>query len=171
MRGRPPKPTALKRLAGNPGKRRLPEEPEYGAVTKLPRAPRGLGKYGRALWRSVGRVLVEAGVLTRGDLVALQLMCIHYDLAMQALDEVRAMGITVEGDKGTVKKNPALQVWRDNARAFKEFAAHFGLTPAARAKIATMRPPEDDLWELLFGENGGDQAEEKVNDGVEAVVG
>jgi len=51
--GRPPKPAELKRITGNPGKRKLPE---LSVVTTLPMAhhipepPEALGEEGLALW-------------------------------------------------------------------------------------------------------------------------
>jgi hypothetical protein len=51
--GRPPKPAELKRITGNPGKRKLPE---LSVVTVLPMAssvpdaPEGLGAEGTELW-------------------------------------------------------------------------------------------------------------------------
>ena len=53
--GRPPKPAELKRITGNPGKRKLPE---LSVITTLPmassvpQAPAGLGEDGLALWSS-----------------------------------------------------------------------------------------------------------------------
>lgn len=54
-RGRPPKPTEVKRATGNPGQRRLPE---LAAVTplpmavKIPDAPVDLGVEGKRVWQN-----------------------------------------------------------------------------------------------------------------------
>jgi hypothetical protein len=51
--GRPPKPTELKRLQGNPGKRALPKETEIillPAAIGIPEPSRPLLKYGQEMW-------------------------------------------------------------------------------------------------------------------------
>jgi hypothetical protein len=51
--GRPPKPTELKRLQGNPGKRALPNENEMillPAAIGIPEPSRPLLKYGQEMW-------------------------------------------------------------------------------------------------------------------------
>jgi hypothetical protein len=51
--GRPPKPTELKRLQGNPGKRALPNETEMillPAAIGIPEPSRPLLKYGQEMW-------------------------------------------------------------------------------------------------------------------------
>jgi len=51
--GRPPKPTELKRLQGNPGKRALPKETEMillPAAIGIPEPGRPLLKYGQEMW-------------------------------------------------------------------------------------------------------------------------
>ena len=60
--GRPPKPVEQKRLTGNPGKRKLPNEQ---SVVLLPQAKitpeplRPLMKYGRAVWDTIWQVGVN----------------------------------------------------------------------------------------------------------------
>jgi hypothetical protein len=57
--GRPPKPVEIKRLSGNPGKRKLPNE---GSIVLLPQAQevpepsRPLLKYGREVWDTVWHI-------------------------------------------------------------------------------------------------------------------
>lgn len=51
--GRPPKPTELKRVQGNPGKRALPKEKDVivlPAISEIPEPSRPLLKYGREMW-------------------------------------------------------------------------------------------------------------------------
>lgn len=51
--GRPPKPTELKRIQGNPGKRALPKETEVmliPAAVGIPEPARPLLKYGQEMW-------------------------------------------------------------------------------------------------------------------------
>ena len=63
MAGRPPKPTALKALAGNPGKRPLNQaEPKFEA--RVMRAPAHLSDEAKREWRRVSKELVAVGLLS-----------------------------------------------------------------------------------------------------------
>jgi hypothetical protein len=60
--GRPPKPVEQKRLTGNPGKRKLPNEGEIvllPAALEAPEPSRPLMKYGREVWDTVWKVGVN----------------------------------------------------------------------------------------------------------------
>jgi P27 family predicted phage terminase small subunit len=150
MAGRKPKPTAIKKLAGNPGKRKLNElEPKPGP-TKAP-MPRGvLPKHGQKLWRSLAPKLIKLGVLSEVDLPAFEMMCLHYALARMAMEEVEEIGLTIE-EEGKTKKNPAMQAFRENAAAYKQLLVEFGLTPSSRSRIvAEVLDEEPTLADILF---------------------
>ena len=150
MTGRRPKPTAIKKLAGNPGKRSLnDQEPKpRPADVKMPRGV--LPKHGQKLWRGLAARLVELGVLTEVDLPAFEAMCLHYALARQALEEVEEHGLTIQ-EEGKTKKNPAMQAFRENMTAYKSLLVEFGLTPSSRSRIvAEVADQEPTLAELLF---------------------
>ncbi len=74
-RGPAPKPTALKVLQGNPGKRALPKGEPRPPAPSPPPAPRWLGEEARREWRRVARALHGAGLLTEADHDALALYC------------------------------------------------------------------------------------------------
>lgn len=60
--GRPPKPAEIKRLTGNPGKRKLPNEREIvllPAALEAPEPTRPLLRYGREVWDKVWEVGVN----------------------------------------------------------------------------------------------------------------
>lgn len=155
MAGRKPKPTQMKRLAGNPGKRALNDQ-EPQPPTADVRVPRGkLPREAKGLWRILAPMLADMGVLTAADLPALEFLCVHYAVGRAALFELEADG---EGDVMAVstasmqgiKKHPAASVLVENSRLFKSYLAEFGLTPSSRVKIKTPEPSEKSLAELLF---------------------
>ena len=77
MKGRKPKPTALKRLNGNPGRRPLiNSEPQVtlGGFS----CPRHLNDEARREWHRVVHDLKDAGVLARVDRAALEAYCVSY---------------------------------------------------------------------------------------------
>lgn len=75
--GRPPKPVELKRVTGNPGKRKLPNEGEIvilPAATSTPEPARPLMKYGREVWDTVWQVGVN-WISPNTDLELLLMTC------------------------------------------------------------------------------------------------
>jgi P27 family predicted phage terminase small subunit len=132
--GPKPKPSSLKKLQGNPGKRPLNER-EPKPQTEVKR-PWGLGKgEQRKFWNEHAAELERMKLLTGVDVPAFRLMAEHYAFAVQAARELHALGdLTVEGREGP-KKHPLVQVLRDNSQLFKSYAAEFGLTPSSRTRL------------------------------------
>lgn len=152
MAGRKPKPTAVKKLEGNPGHRALPSnEPRYDAASD--RAPTGMSEDARKLWHQIAHDVIGAGVLRSVDVPAFTLMAEHYALAMEAFREIAdAQSLTVTDSNGLERKSPLLQVARDNAAAYRAFAAEFGLTPSSRARIHVQGDADQpSLADELFG--------------------
>jgi P27 family predicted phage terminase small subunit len=132
--GPKPKPTRLKKLQGNPGKRPLNgREPKPKSAVKR---PWGLGQgLQRKFWDEHADELERIEILTGIDTAAFRLMAEHYSFAVQAARELHALGeLTVEGREGP-KKHPLVQVLRDNSQLFKSYAAEFGMTPSARTRL------------------------------------
>jgi phage terminase small subunit len=171
MSGPPPKPTELKRLAGNPGKRPLnAAEPKPAASTA--RAPRGLGKEGGKFWRRYARALAGLKILTELDEPALQMAAEHYEIAVRAAHELRELiplanlageavlvdgqqvmverGLLIRDRDGNLRKHPLLQVLRDNSMALKGYLTEMGMTPAARSKIKLQEEEQISMYDELF---------------------
>src|SRR5579859_2336929 len=93
--GRPPKPTALKVLSGNPGKRALNQNeptPPAGSIS----APSWLRGRARTAWKWVAPVLEQMGVLSTADTHALALLCDAYAEYIECRAVVRRLGRTYE---------------------------------------------------------------------------
>jgi len=133
--GSKPKPTVLKRLAGNPGKRPLNlNEPKPDPADL--KAPKGhLPRVGWLLWKRLARRLDRLDLLTELDRQALELMCIHYAYASKAEKVLRRQGIIAIGCMGQPVKHPAHQVFMDHSKAFLRYAAEFGMTPSSRTSL------------------------------------
>lgn len=133
MAGRRPKPTAVKVLTGNPGKRPLNvSEPKPRGSSA--RAPRGLGVDGSRFWRKYAPALAALGVLTEVDEAALRMAAEHYEVAVRAATELHDQELVLEGRDGP-KKNPLAQILRDNSTALRGFLTEFGMTPASRSRL------------------------------------
>ena len=172
-RGRKPKPTALKKLEGNPGKRPLNELEPMPKITVL-RCPQWLLPEARKEWRRLAPVLIDAGILTAADAVTFAGYCQSYARWREAEEELSRTGKVLVTPEGKYYANPYVAISRAALTEIKSFASEFGLTPAARTSIVAdamsarrdrqaMDPMEqiltsNNLDDVIIGEGG-------VNDG------
>lgn len=149
MRGRPTKPTAIKRATGNPGRKRLPVEPEIErAPTTTPPPPVPMQKSGLVEWHRVYGPLERAGVLRATDLSNLALYCIAVGRASDASELLMAMerqqpdgrGLLVKTTSGTME-NPLVGTVRRAGHDAIRLGAEFGLTPSSRARLGVKDAP------------------------------
>jgi P27 family predicted phage terminase small subunit len=151
-RGRPPKPTALKLLTGNPGKRPLNgSEPQPLATP--PVCPDFLPADAKAKWAELAPELSRLGLLTVVDGEALACLCSAWADFKAATETIAKEGryqlvggwpVEVKGDDGEVRTevrggqlqpHPALAQHARAMKAIKEFAALFGLEPSSRSRL------------------------------------
>ncbi len=133
-----PKPTRLKILAGNPGKRRLNErEPQPPIPTELPEPPMPLSREARKEWIRTGGLLLRSGVLTEADLVALAAYCTVFARWVQAENDVRRRGVMVPAKPRSKNliQYPLLGVANKALQQMVRLLAEFGLTPSTRTRI------------------------------------
>ncbi len=144
MSGRKPKPAALKKVLGNPGKRRsspATEPPKPAGIVKAsPAPPDHLSDRARSAWRLVGPMLVRNGVLADGDEVALEMLCEAYADYLDARVELEAFGSNYYETKNQAggvmhRAHPAVAVMRDADRRIRAWLSEFGLTPSARSRV------------------------------------
>jgi P27 family predicted phage terminase small subunit len=148
--GRPPKPAAVKRLDGNPGKR--PIRDDLPAVAGEPPMPERLrtDEIAVAKWRELVPVLLELGTLSHADGEALATLCEVFSASQTCLLEFRASGPVLRTDLGGVKPNPAGPLYRSLVGLLSTLLGEFGLTPTSRARIgAKQDTPPDEFEELL----------------------
>lgn len=149
MRGRKPKPTALKVIEGNPGKRPLNHD-EPQAAGELIEAPDDLSDDQRAIWE-YAIAHAPKGVLRMIDRDNLRAWVVAADLHRKATAEVQARGILSTGAEGQLVKNPAVMVLRDATAMMMRAAEQMGFSPTARARIKVPEKPNDpkNPWEKL----------------------
>jgi P27 family predicted phage terminase small subunit len=148
--GPAPKPTALKRLAGNPGKRPLNEaEPQFAAAA--PTCPRHLSHAARTEWHRVVHALVDAGVVTQIDRAVLAAYCQAYGRWVEAERALADGGLTTQTPNGYPVQSVHLQIANKALEQMHRFACELGMTPAARTRVhAEPREKQLSLAELLF---------------------
>lgn len=159
MKGRKPKPSHLKLVGGNAGKRPLNEN-EPKPPRARPSAPTHISDGAREVWGQAVLILDEMGVLTSADIYAVEVLC-------EAIADHRAAGQTIKecaetsrldkaadrvsdfsadgryyrttNQAGGVmwRAHPAVGMRSDADRRIKAWCAEFGLTPSARSRIET----------------------------------
>lgn len=141
--GRKPKPTAQRKLQGNPGKRALPAD-EPRLEPHRPRKPRGLNDKQPAaakFYDAYAAVLEEAGITTQADEPAFRLMAMHYAFAIEAGATLAREGLMDEDERGLSRKHPMAQVWRDNSTMALKYMEQFGMTPSSRTRVKDVTAP------------------------------
>jgi len=152
MKGRKPKPTAMRILQGNPGKRALNDR-EPVPPRGMPECPEYLDPVAQAEWARTADILHEMGLLSLADRTALAAYCTAYSRWIHAEDQVRKFGAIVKSpEKGFPMKSPYLTIAEQSLETMRKFMVEFGLTPSSRSRI---RVPEgggaQDELELFLG--------------------
>ncbi|GFP28036.1 phage terminase small subunit P27 family [Candidatus Hakubella thermalkaliphila] len=148
MRGRKPKPTKLKLIAGNPGKRPINKnEPKPQPIR--PYCPRFLNREAKREWRRIVPELDRLGLLTRLDRAIVIGYCVWCGRWVEA--EKLMMGqFPVGRDKRTqeIITHPAYSVAKEAMEQMRKLLPELGLTLSSRSRI-TVPQREDDFDEFL----------------------
>ncbi len=144
--GPPPKPTRLKLIQGNPGRRPL-NKAEARPEAAVPACPAELPEAAKREWRRVARELHQLGLLTRIDRAALAAYCEAWSAWIEAVQAIQRTGPVVKAPSGYPILNPHLAVANQAFARMRALLAELGMTPAARSRI-TVTPltaePEDE---------------------------
>lgn len=133
-RGRKPKPTALKVLEGNPGKRPLNiDEPK--PKKKAPKCPSWLEPEAKKEWRRMSKTLEQIGVLTQVDGAAFAGYCQAYARWKEAEEFLTKHGTIFKTPSGYIQQVPQVSIAQTYLKIMKDFCSEFGLTPSARTRI------------------------------------
>ena len=160
-RGRKPKPSALKLLEGNPGKRPLNEKepiPPKGSI----RCPSWLLPEAKKEWKRLAPSLEAMGVLTVLDLTAFEGYCQAYARWKEAEMFIAQHGSIFKTPSGYVQQVPQVSIAQQNLKIMQSLCSEFGLTPATRARIIAAGDGQDNIYKddpmeklLKGGWNGG----------------
>ena len=134
MKGRKPKPTALKKAEGNPGKRRPnPAEPRP-VVAGHPDRPPHLEGEAAAEWDRVVALCPPEWV-ARTDRATLAAYCQSWGQHVEATLALARHGLVVKSPSGYPILNPYQSVARGAMADCVKFAAELGLTPSSRSRV------------------------------------
>ncbi|MGM0582935.1 MAG: phage terminase small subunit P27 family [Bacteroidota bacterium] len=154
--GRKSKPTNLKVLQGNPGKRKISEnEPFPKEIKKVPDPPSRMDYYAKKTWKSLAPKLADLGLLTEIDLTTFGTYCEDYAVLIRAQNKLQEEGLTYISPKGEVKKRPEVNIVRDLSKELRMHAEILGLAPAARSGMEINNIDEGpSVEDILSGKTG-----------------
>lgn len=135
--GPAPKPTNIKILEGNRGKRKLDPSSETNLPVEAPRKPEDLNEEASKIWDEMVEIGVEMGVLTKADGQILEVYCREKSVLLQAERDLEDNGElykrTSEGE--IYGAHPATLI-RDKAiKNLKGMLAELGFSPSSRTRV------------------------------------
>lgn len=154
-RGRKRKPTNLILLEGNPGRRKVPKTPEppEGEIE----APSHLDTYGLEEWNRIISGLRAMKIVAPLDKSALAAYCSAYSRWRNAEEELNKLketnslnALILKTVSGNYIQQPLIGIANKAANDMVRYAAEFGLTPAARAKLGVTPQKEKSKFEGLI---------------------
>jgi len=159
------KPTALKILHGNPGKRAINHLEPKVKQDKAPACPKHVKGVAKKEWNRISNTLFDMGVLTDADTTVLSGYCMLYARWVQIEKELAKSKIlmikhTVDSygnEHIEAKPNPLVNMARQTLHEIRLFCSEFGLTPSSRAKLQVPGQSDEDPEEAFLrkGKGGG----------------
>lgn len=149
--GPPPKPTAIKKLQGNPGKRPLPKnEPQPDPLEKIPKPPSYLSKGAKKIWKEEAPKLAKLGVLTEIDLKTFSIVCsvlFRYEEAERQMNRLAKKEDPLNGaisvnSRGNMDCSALLDLSHKSMNMALKYLAEFGMTPSSRSRIEIKKAPK-----------------------------
>jgi P27 family predicted phage terminase small subunit len=146
MRGRKPKPTARKRLEGNPGhrpfNRREPQPPIADASFDQP--PAALTDHPIAIleWTRLAPLLRRARQVSEADRAALVALCLEWDRYLEAMAQVQKRGMVFITPAGYPQTNPYVSIATRALQGCLKLWPELGLTPSSRSRVTTTSEPD-----------------------------
>lgn len=144
MRGRKPLPSHLKLVKGTArGRLRLIKGDDIKFEISLPMPPPHLCDDAKVEWGRVSSMLHALRLLSEADVAALAAYCQSYAIWKQAIESLNTMaqsngiakGLMIRTTNGNIIQNPLLGIANTAASNMVRYAAEFGMTPSARARI------------------------------------
>ena len=151
MKGRRPKPTHLKVITGNPGKRPLNTREPKPAIA-LPTCPAHLCPSAKAEWKRLAHLLHDIGLLSGLDRTALAAYCQAYGRWVEAEKKLKETPAILKMPSGYLQQNPWLTIANKQLELMARFMVELGLTPSARCRIAVVVPNGTKPWEIDIDE-------------------
>ena len=135
MAGRKAKPTSLKLIQGNPGKRPInKKEPKPTSKTAIPKWLSD-DKVAVEEWERLAPELEALGILTNLDQTLFAQYCDAVSRFRAARAVLRAGGETQTTENGYIQAVPEMATLRKERDSVKSIGSLFGLSPSDRTRI------------------------------------
>ncbi len=159
IRGPKPKPTNLKLIHGNAGKRPLPQH-EPKPKEKAPRCPSWLSRAAKREWAYIVPKLAKLKIVTELDKALIESYCNAYGRWRSAEEQLATQDpiirvVTERSEEGKVLRshvaqNPLLAVSNRARKQMHEALSELGLSPSSRTRIiASDRGSTDDPFGIF----------------------
>lgn len=137
VKGRKRKPTRIRKLQGNPSKRKLnTDEPEYDVA--VPDAPPNLTAEALVEWTRITKLLSDQKVISKADMAIVGLYCQAYSLWDRYSQQLQDEDHLLVTPKGYKYANPLIGMMNTQAERVAKYAAELGITPASRSRVKTL---------------------------------
>jgi P27 family predicted phage terminase small subunit len=150
MKGRPRKPTDLKKIEGTFRADRNLEQPMLVELSVgVPQPPAHLNKLGYEYWDITCKELLNNNLLAGADLGLVAGYCNELGLYKAACEMTEKEGVVIANRFGDQCVNPWYSVRSAALKQATQMGQLFGITPSARAKIETGNVKPASKLELL----------------------
>lgn len=150
MRGRKPKPTVLKLVEGNPGRRRIDVDSEPQPDLALPECPDFLVEDAREEWHRMAKELFAMGLLTTVDRAALAGYCAAYGRFAGAERDIARNGTVVNSPNNYPITSPWVGVANRALDLMHKYLVEFGMTPSSRTRIKVPQATKAEALEQKY---------------------
>lgn len=135
-KGRKPKPTKLKLVADNPGKRELNEDEPEPAELEFSEPPAHLSPEAAAKWYGTVEILSRNHVFTEMDIDLLSVYCVAWADWLEAKDKIDDVGKIIKaGKSGYPMLNPYVVIKNQAEKTIQSVMSEFGMGPASRSRV------------------------------------
>ena len=139
--GRSPRPTQLKVLEGNPGKRVLQPD-EFRPPTQIPECPAHLIGEAKTEWDRITSELARYGMIAEVDRGAIAMVCTLWaryveaeEMIERAARAANGTGLFVKSPNGYPIQSPWVAVSNKAIELYRAYIGEFGLSPSARVRV------------------------------------
>ena len=140
MRGRKPKPTGLRVIEGNPGKRSPSQD------SPSPTCPSHLNPSAKAEWKRLAHEMHALGIISNLDRGALAAYCQAYGRWVEAERKLKETPALLKLANGTVQANPWLAIATKQLELMQRSMSELGLSPVSRTRVQ-VKPIGPKPWE------------------------